>query len=245
MNRILVIARKDIREALRSRSTYIFVLIMLFVTFSYVSSYSARVRTLTSQDAIIAFSRIFMTSLAYALPLMYSVFVCSIFATYSVVVDKTKRNLESLMATPVSIIEVWMGKTLAVTLPSVMIGLIIAVVGYGILSFAFVMPLTHVFIFPEALSIFSAIVIVPVLVFSIVSIVTAVQLTISNPRIANIVFTLTFVFLLLAINLIGALGISNSYFPLVYLGLIILCCVGAFALSRSLKKEKVILSSKS
>ncbi len=245
MSKILVIARKDIREALLSRSTYAFIFIMLVLTFSYVSSYTAHVKNLTSQTAIIEFSRAFMNSVAYALPLMYSIFVCSIFATYSVVLDKTKRNLESLMATPVSIVQIWLGKSLAVTLPAIAIGLVISVLDYMVLSFGFIVPRTHVFLFPDVVAIVSAIIIVPVLVFCVVLIVTNVQLTITNPRIANIVFTLIFVLLVFTINAIGGLGISIGYFPLIYLGVIVLCALVALGLSRSLTKEKVILSSKS
>jgi ABC-type Na+ efflux pump permease subunit len=31
---------------------------------------------------------------------MYSVLICSVFAAYAVIVEKTRRNLESLMAAP-------------------------------------------------------------------------------------------------------------------------------------------------
>ena len=244
MKKIWIIARKDIGEAFRSRSTYIFILLMLVLTFSYVGSYDTHVKILIGQQAINDFSRSFLNNLAYVLPIMYSIVVCSIFANYSVIVDKAKRNIESLMATPVSMNQIWIGKSLAVTLPSIVIGISMSILGYLIVNFGFVIPHTHRFIFPDALAIVSALIIVPILVFVIVSIVTYIQLVISNPRIANLVFTGIFLLLVFGVNIMGGMGISISYFPLMYLGVIVLCAVVSFILSRSLTKEKVLLSSK-
>ena len=244
MNKLWVIARKDVVEAFRSRSIYVFIIIMAVLTFSYVSSYNAHVRTLTSQQAINDFSQSFLSSLAYVLPMMYSIFVCSIFANYSVVVDKAKRNIESLMAAPVSINQIWMGKSLAVMLPSIVVGIVIAILVYIFMNFAFIIPNTHVFIFPEPLAIVSALIIVPILVFAVVVVVIHVQLIISNPRIANFVFTGIFILLVFGTNALGSLGVSISFFPLVYLGVIAICGIIAYVLSRSLTKEKVLLSSK-
>ena len=112
------------------------------------------------------------------------------------------------------------------------------------MNFGFVMPQTHTFIFPDVLAIVSAIIIVPVLIFSIVTIVIDIQLIITNPRIANFVFTGIFILLVFGINALGGLGVSISYFPLVYLGVIVLCAGVSLVLSRSLTKEKVLLSSK-
>jgi len=239
-----VIARKDIGEALRSRSTYLFILIMVVLTFSYVSSYRAHVRTLTDQQAIDDFSHAFLNSLAYILPMMYSIFVCSIFANYSVIVDKAKRNIESLMATPVSVNQIWIGKSLAVTLPSIVVGISVSILVYLVMNFGFVIPKTHSFIFPQPIAVVSAIILVPILVLGIVSIVIYVQLIITNPRIANLVFTAIFILLIFGVNALGGLGVSFNYFPLIYLGVIVLCAGVSLILSRFLTREKVLLSSK-
>jgi hypothetical protein len=103
---------------------------------------------------------------------------------------------------------------------------------------------THAFIFPEVLSIITALIIVPVLIFSIVAIVIFIQLVISNPRIANLIFTAIFIILLVGIETIGGLGVSFAFYPLVYLGVIALCAAVCYVLSRTLTKEKVLLSSK-
>ena len=244
-NKLLVIARKDIGEAFRSRSTYIVILVMLVLTFSYISVYSAYVKGLNNDQQLIKeYSRVFLNSLAYILPMMFSIFVCSVFANYAVIVDKAKRNLESLMATPVSITQIWMGKSLAVTLPSIGIGLTVAIVSFLVMDIWFVMPKAGVLVFPGIWAIVSTFIIVPVLLFSIVSIVTYIQLVISNPRIGNFVFSGIFFLLLFGLNALGGLGLSTSYLALVYVGVIALCAITSYFLSFSLTKERVLLSSK-
>ena len=243
-NKLWVIAVKDIGEAVRSRTMYAFVIIMFVLTFSYVSSYNSHVNALTNKFEIEAFSRGYMNSLAYILSMMYSIFVCSIFANYSVVVDKAKHTIESLMATPISIRQIWIGKSLAVTIPSVGIGIVVSLIAYIFLNAAFVVPKTGFFIIPDWQAIVSAFILVPILVFSIVLVVINIQLIISNPRIANLVFTVIFIILIFGVNALGALGVSINYFPFIYLAVIAICLLASLILSRFLSTERVLLSSK-
>jgi hypothetical protein len=148
------------------------------------------------------------------------------------------------MATPVSITQIWMGKSLAVTLPSIGIGLTVAIVSFLVMDIWFVMPKAGVLVFPGIWAIVSTFIIVPVLLFSIVSIVTYIQLVISNPRIGNFVFSGIFFLLLFGLNAMGGLGLSTSYLALVYVGVIALCAIISYFLSFSLTKERVLLSSK-
>jgi hypothetical protein len=137
-----------------------------------------------------------------------------------------------------------MGKSLAVTLPSIGIGLTVAIVSFLVMDIWFVMPKAGVLIFPGIWAIVSTFIIVPVLLFSIVSIVTYIQLVISNPRIGNFVFSGIFFLLLFGLNALGGLGLSPSYLALVYVGVIALCAIISYFLSFSLTKERVLLSSK-
>jgi ABC-2 type transport system permease protein len=244
-NKLWVIARKDIGEAFHSRSTYVVIVIMILLTLSYISIYSENVKSLNNNRQLIAdYSRIFLNSLSYILPMMFSIFVCSVFANYAVIVDKAKRNIESLMATPVSIKQIWLGKSLAVTLPSIGIGLIVAILSFLVMDIWFIMPKTGSFIFPGVWSIVTAFIIVPVLLFVIVAIVTYIQLVITNPRIGNFVFSGIFIFLLVGMNALGGMGLSLDYLPLIYVGAIALFAGTDWILSLFLTKERVLLSSK-
>jgi len=128
-------------------------------------------------------------------------------------------------------------------LPSIIIGITVAILVYIVMNFWFVIPQTGSFIFPEALAIVSTFIIVPILIFTIVTIVIDVQLVISNPRIANLVFTGIFLLLFFGVNILSSLNIPVG-FGLVYAGLIVVGAIVSYLLSRSLTREKVILSSK-
>lgn len=245
MNKIWIISRKDISDAFRSRSTYVFLIVMVFLTFSYISVYNSNVNSLKNNTlSINSYSQAYLSTLAYILPLMFSNFICSIFANYAVIVDKAKRNIESLMATPVSVKQIWMGKSLAVTLPSIGIGIGMAIISYLVLDIGFVMPKTGSFILPSIISILSAVIIVPILLFVIVAIVTYIQLTITNPRVGNFVFSGVFIILLIGGEALLGLGLSTNYLALIYLIMILVCAGIVYLLSFSLTKERVLLSSK-
>jgi ABC-2 type transport system permease protein len=247
MNKLWIIAKKDIREAFRSRSTYIFLVIMVVLAFSYFSAYGTLINNLNNQGAnkqtLIAASQASLNNITFVLPMMYSIFICTIFATYSVILDKAKRNIESLMATPISLKQIWLGKCIAVTLPSVIIGIGVSIIAILVMDFGFMAPQIGTLIVPEALAIVTAIILVPLLIFAIVTIVIYFQLIMTNPRIANFVFTIIFLLLFFGINALGGLGIGVN-FAIIYLGFIALCAIVSLVLSRSLTKEKVLLSSK-
>ena len=247
MNKLWTIARKDIRDSFRSRSTYIYIVILCFLTMTYFSTYSTLVNRVieqnSGQEAVRQISQVFLNSMVYALPLMYSILICAIFAAYSVIVEKSRRNLESLLATPVSLSKIWMGKTLAVTLPSIIIALGVTILGYIAINIFQVMPRTGSFIVPDVLPVVTAIVIVPLLLFAVVSLVIYLQLVISNPRIANLAFTAIFLLLYFGANIFSQMGVAID-FGYIYLGIAAVCGGFSFFLSRSLTKEKVVLSSK-
>jgi ABC-type Na+ efflux pump permease subunit len=243
MNKLWIIARKDIREAFRSRSTYLYIALLFFLTFTYFSSYSSLIENVTVQAEINAKSLVFINSIVSTLPMMYAILICTIFAAYSVIVEKTKRNLESLMATPVSLNKIWLGKSLAVTLPSVVIALGVTLLGYIIMSVFLIIPHTKVILVPGALEIVTALVIVPCLIFSVVTLVVYLQLVIANPRIANLAFTGIFLLLFFGGNVIAQMGL-NWNFSIIYLIVIAVCGAASLLLSRSLTKERVMLSSK-
>jgi ABC-type Na+ efflux pump permease subunit len=220
---------------------------MFVLTFSYFSTYNAQINSLirqnTSQAQIRDVSRLILNTMAYILPMMYSIFICTIFANYSVIVDKAKRNIESLMATPISLNQIWMGKSLAVTIPSIIVGLPVAVISYVLINVLEAVPKTGGFVLPDPFAIVTAFIIVPALIFAIVALVIYVQLVIANPRIANLVFTAIFIFLFFGVNILSGLGISVNV-GLIYLGVMVFCALLAVRLSRSLTKERVVLSSK-
>jgi ABC-2 type transport system permease protein len=196
-----------------------------------------------SPDVIRQASQNLLNSFAATLPMMFSIWVCTIFATYSVIVEKNKRNIESLMVTPISLKQLWMGKTLAVALPSVIIGLGVSILVYVALNIYKVIPDTGMFLWPGFFSAISAIILVPLLIFAIVSLVIHLQLTIANPRFANFIFLAIFFLLFFGINALAGFGITANY-AVIYLVMAVLCGLISYLLSARLTKERVMLSSK-
>ena len=122
MREVLVIARKDLSEVLGSRSTYLYIFVMLIASSSYFVSYFPITDTLKRQGAspetVLAVSRSFLTSIAYIIPILYC-FFASQTSISIVVLEKTKRTLESLMAAPLTIREIWLAKSIAVSVSGI------------------------------------------------------------------------------------------------------------------------------
>ncbi len=247
MAKIWIIARKDILEALRSRSTYIYVLILLFLTIFYFNNYSTQLASVKDAGKTTAeikdFSQLFLNDLTFNMPLWFGIMMCTIFSNYAIIVDKSKRSLESLMAAPVSLKKIWLGKSLAVTLPSVIFSLAAYIIAYVVLNFMKVMPATGGFIAPGWLALVSAFILMPLLILAVVIPVIYLQLVIANPRTANFVFTGFFLIIFLGGSFLNGQG-GNKNYGAIYLGIIIIGAGIAFLMSRFLSREKVLLSDR-
>jgi ABC-2 type transport system permease protein len=237
MSRVWAIVRKDVLEIFRARGTYF--------------SYFGLTRTLRQQGAspalVLEASRAFLNSLGYLLPVLYSLFACNL-TSAGLVFEKQKRSLESLLATPVSVKRVWVGKSMGAALSGVMIGLTMSVFAYCIIAFGEVYPRIHTAIAPSALAFLSGLILVPATVLLVSMLVSYIQLVATNPRMGNLVYGLTLLLvwgvLFFASYYLPLVGVSIDYYPLIFVGLILLLSGGCYLCSRGLSKEKVVLSSK-
>jgi ABC-2 type transport system permease protein len=243
---IWTIAKKDMKEAFQKRSTYVYVVMMLFISFpTYVGGLGNAIRSLGDQgmasaQTIDAIKR-FMDSTAYTQPLTLAMLFCTYLSAYAVILEKAKRTMESLLATPASLRQVWFGKNLAVALPSMLVTLLILVAAIVTLNLALIVPRTGTFIIPSIVPMLTVLIILPLLVLSVVSLVSVLQLTLSNPRLANFAFILVF-FGFYVLTVANSLVAWN--FALIYLiALAILSAVNVLA-GRLLTKERVVLTSK-
>jgi ABC-2 type transport system permease protein len=251
VSRVWAIIRKDILEIFRARGTYFYMpgmfLMSAFFFFSYYGLANQLAQSNASPAEVLAASRSFLNSLGYLLPLLYSLFACNL-TSAGLVFEKQKRSLESLLATPVSMRRIWLGKSLGSAISGVMVGLVMSVVAYCIIAFVEVYPRVHTAIAPSGLAFLSGVVLVPAAVFLVSLIVSYIQLVATNPRMGNLVYGLLLLvvwgILFLASNYLPLIGVSVNYYPLIFLGLILLLTGVAGLFSRALSKEKVVLSSK-
>ncbi len=193
MDTIWVVAKFDIRKMLRSRTTYIFGLIMILASSSYFLAYNKIITGLLNQGAsaqiIYETSRSYLNTILYLWPLIYCLVVSGINAS-SITLEKTGRNLEPLMVTPLSVKQIWAGKSLALSLVGMIIGLADALILFLAINIAEVAPKTGGLVMPDILPIVTALIIVPVLTFTVIMLVAYIQLVMANARTANAVFVI-------------------------------------------------------
>ncbi len=245
MGKVFIIARKDMKEAFRSKSTYVYVIFLCLFTSPYYGILRETLGNLSRQGASLVELRLTSQSLLNitmsTLPMVLTMLFCSIFSVYSILLDKTKRTLESLLATPVSLRQIWLGKSLAVALPSVIIALLVSFLALLFLNLVIIVPDLGSFIVPSILSLVTGLVIIPVMAFFVAFITNFLQLTMANPRIANLVFPVIFMGLF-----IGTLiRLSKPWdYSFIYLLVTLFLVAISLLLSRFLTKDRVILSSK-
>jgi ABC-2 type transport system permease protein len=251
MSRVWAIVRKDVLEIFRARGTYFYVPGMLLMSAFFFFSYFSLTRTLREQGAspalVLQATRTFLNSLGYLLPMLYALFACNL-TSAGLVFEKQKRSLESLLATPVSVKRVWVGKSMGAALSGVIIGLAMSIFAYCIIAFGEVYPRIHTAIAPSGLAFFTGLILVPAIVLLVSMLVSYIQLVATNPRMGNLVYGLTLLVvwgtLFFASYYLPLVGVSIDFYPLIFLGLILLLSGGCYLCSRGLTKEKVVLSSK-
>jgi ABC-2 type transport system permease protein len=249
--RVWAIVSKDMLEIFRARGTYFYIPGMLLMSAFFFFSYYGLTNTLAQQNAsqrlVVEASRAFLNSLGYLLPVLYALFACNL-TSAGLVFEKQKRSLESLLATPLSVRRIWIGKSLGASLSGTAIGLGMSIFAYCVIAFGEVYPRIHSAIAPSGLAFLSGLVLVPITVFLVSLLVSYIQLVAANPRMGNLVYGLLLLvvwgILFFASYYLPLLGVSVNYYPLIFVGLILLLSGGAYLCSRALAKEKVVLSSK-
>jgi ABC-type Na+ efflux pump permease subunit len=240
-----IIAAKDIREVLRSRTTYLYMGVMMLISFSFFSGLSGTLggasRRGVAMPALMSTAETAVGILISTLPLVFNMLFSSFLSNYAVITDKTKRVLESLLATPLTLNEVWAGKSLAITLPSISVSFVLSIAALILLNKLFIVPVVGTFVMPGTTQMITGWVLVPIISLLVTMIVTLFQLILNNPRIANFAFMIMFfaVFWIPTTPLMSSLNM-----PGIYLVLIAVLVVLILVLSRLLTKERVILSSK-
>lgn len=245
MNCMLVLLRKDLKDILKSRTTYTYLLIPAFLSLTFMSTAGSVINALIKEGAttlvIKEAAQSTMNGIFYSLPLIVIMLICSVLASYAVVLDKTKRSIESLLATPLSLHQVWLAKSLAVTLPSSIIGLAVSVIMVIVINIVVFIPNVGLII-PGALSLVTSIILIPVVTFFVVSIVTCLQLIITNPRLASLIFTILFLLVFFSTS-VSQIGLRLNFSVIYIIVIVVLAAVNLY-LSRFLTKERIVLSSK-
>jgi ABC-2 type transport system permease protein len=245
LSRICVVTRKDIVDLL-SGKFYLYVILMGLICIPYFTGAKDMLVALTGQGAsaleLRSSAQSYVNVMAYTLPMMLAMLTCSIFSSYAILVDKTKRVFETLLATPLSLRQVWLGKTFGVVIPGLAVGLFLSLAAILAVDLALLKPATGFVVFPSIVPLATALVISPVLVLLVVSLISLLQMIMANPRVPSFAFSAVF-FAIYATTII--MKVSGSWsFGVIYSGAALIVGVSLLFLTRMLTKERTVLSSK-
>ncbi len=155
--------------------------------------------------------------------------------------EKSRGNIESLMATPLDVKDIWIAKSLAVFMPGMIIGEILTLAALLAVNYIYFVPRVG-FIFTQwmALSSFLA---VPLIYLSLSLLVHLIGLT-GKPATGNVVAQIFLpVSLTLMINLLIRNILDASWpFTLVNFGIAVVMAVIVIILKSRITKERIVLS---
>ncbi|MCK4368518.1 MAG: hypothetical protein KAV68_02450 [Dehalococcoidales bacterium] len=249
MKGTLVVLQSDVGDILHSKGFLIVAIIIgVLIVGTAVSVPIALNRWLTTGpawDEAKPLLELFMGLAVNYVPLIVLFSCMATWATDPIAKEKAKGPIESLLATPLTARAVWIGKSLAIFLPAYIIGLIATLIVILTMNLAAILPTTGHFVLPlpEA---FTSFLFLPLLMFALILLGVIASL-ITNPVIGQTIIIFVGVLLLQVVAQVGGriwwLLASWDYALYNLAGAALLGMI-AFYLSRSLSKERIILSSK-
>jgi ABC-type Na+ efflux pump permease subunit len=237
MSKTFVIAGKDITETFRNKLLYFYIALFFIIGFVYLDNFNSLIAAQETEDPLLSIQS-GIDYLFVIMPLTLAMLACTIFSGYSIIMEKSRRSMESLLATPVTISDVWLGKSLASAIPSTIIAIMISflvLIGINVRASAG-------YIFPSALPLITGLAIVPLLIFLIILIVSFIQLITANQMVGRLAFVGIFLITFLGTTLFNPGTPEN--FALMYAIIAILLAGSTRSIKKLLTKERVVLSSK-
>ena len=247
MSKLGIVAKKDLKYILQSKALYLGLGILCIIFIPLIIGFGNAVNDLEQQgqtdDEVNTLVQRDLAMLSFVLSFLSIMTFCMIASGYSVITEKLKRTLESLLATPLTIREIWLGKSLAIFLPSVIMGILLTIVAVVIANMIYVISTTESFVVPPASSLVVCAISVPVIVFLLVCVITILQFILTNTRVVNAIF-LGIIFGV-GFGLTGTGVDPTSWnFSLLSLTFIVGLAILTIVLARFLTRERIILAIK-
>jgi ABC-2 type transport system permease protein len=248
MTEILVIVKKDLRELFRGRAFLISIAIAAFLVFAFITAIRENLAPFEQQGVPVTEAASYLQPLVGATVFFLCLMLMMLFGmyinSYTLVIEKTKRSLESLLCTPISIRQLWIGKSLAMFIPSVILGFAFTGSAFCVMNAYIVLPAVGRWFAPGAAPLVATLVAVPLFVLVLSFLFTLLQLVLANIRwvtgiFMGVIFGAEF-------GLTSSLRLTAASWSIVYvsLGIVVILAVAVFLSSRLLTKERIILSSK-
>ncbi len=166
----------------------------------------------------------------------------SVFAFQSLTREKSRGNIQALLATPVDPNNIWLGKSLAVFLPGLVFAVLITLATFLVLNFIYFVPGVG-FIFTSWM-LLNSLVAVPLVYLALTLLVFIIGLT-GKPATGNVIAQIFLpVLTTLMINLAvrGILNAGSWLFTVVLLGITAVISIVVLLLRSKLTAERIILS---
>jgi len=230
MHKTLVVARKETKELLSTKST-IFVGLAFVVFFSFLNSLAV----IKGKDSSSAVS---LDSSVFYLSAMVGLFIAYMSTGQVFLREKADRVIETLMCAPVNLRQIWLGKVLGVTVAAYSLSFITALVIIVILSI-----LSSSLLLPTTAILVHVLLVVPALIAAFTGLLGFIQfrLGMRESRILNFV-----IFAPLFAGLYGAGYVMGGSFAVSWIQVgflfgasVILLAVSAY-LTRRLSKERIV-----
>jgi hypothetical protein len=247
LKRIGIVFHRDFRE-LRQTGAFlvisIFFAIITIVACLIIILVMSRQEWLRKETAGPIFEMI-IGAVAYFMPLSVLMSFIWAFANLTIIKEKADGNVESLLATPLSPKEIWIGKSLAIFLPGYAISVACTMIILLAVNFFIIIPAAGKFVLPLP-SVLISFFINPLLFLALLLFIVLFSLA-NNPDIAIAPSFLIGFGLMIGIPLgtaTGAINLVSRPFLFWCLGGTIIFWAIDIGLYRLLTKEKIVLLNK-
>ena len=246
----LVVFRKEFGDIIKSKTLLLFIVIILASLTPAIIGMRIGMLNLIEQggpweeiEPVLEYQIGFELWLFSFLILILLPFVLGL---NSLIQEKAKRITESLLATPLGVKSLWLGKSLGAFLPGFIFNIIIIMLMLAVFNLAIIQPATGYLVLPWA-TLVTCLAILPILVLPLVLIVTLILLTV-NSQLAMVIGALLVVGLAqVPAQVFPCIDIAFTSwdFALLHLGIaLLLGLIAAFLGRICLTKERVVLSCK-
>jgi ABC-2 type transport system permease protein len=247
---IFIIVKKDIKEALRSKLMLLNIVagagLIYYLTISGYKSVTiiqnmrvnGTAADLNSYLQSILGTNLFMVFLA--ITIIYS----QVFSGYSLLIDKMKRSLESLLCTPLSLAQFCCGKILSVFIPSVVLGILFTVLSYCVTNIYIISPDVGHWVIPGFAYLLATLIGAPLVIMFLTTLFQLLQLITSSVRVINGIFIVVALATLFGFAVAPVFSLSSWSIAFISLSVVAALGLADLLLFRLLTKERIILSSK-
>ncbi|HSW58898.1 MAG TPA: hypothetical protein VLH15_10870 [Dehalococcoidales bacterium] len=166
----------------------------------------------------------------------------NVFAFQTMTHEKSRGNITALLATPLEVSHIWSGKSLAVFLPGLVMGVVLGLISLLAINYIYFVPVTG-FLFNAWIAV-SGFLALPLVYLSLSFLVHNIGLT-GKPATGNIIvqiFLPFFATLMINLGMRGVLDAASWPFALVNLGVAAAIGIIAFWLKPRLTRERIVLS---